>query len=245
MIKQEKITKGIVIRAIDWGEKDKIITVFTLDYGKISLKLRGVRSPKSIMKFASFPLAYIEFTFVGNGDILTCTQANEVANFFDLSLDYDKLSYASAVLEVLDSITIDNVRDSRLFYTAVNTLFYMCKSDIPILLIFAKFLSSILYIMGVMAELNVCKSCGNNFSNGARLNLDSGEIVCLACPSTPSSVLLSPIMLAELSLLHTFTFDNLHKLRLNHLPRILDVLLQNIQFRLGKRLKSIKFQKKF
>jgi len=238
---QEKITKGIVLRAIDWGEKDKILTVFTLDYGKISIKLRGVRSPRSQLKFASFPLAYVEFSFVSRGEILVCNNASEVASFFALSSDYERLHFASAVLEVLDSVTIDNIKDSRLFYTAVNSLFYMCDFSLSIKLVFTKFLVDILSILGVMADLSSCKQCGADFNKGARLNLDTGEIVCLSCPSTPSFALLSPVLIAELRLLRAFTYADLHKIRLKYLPKLMEILIKNVQFRLGKRLKSIKF----
>lgn len=243
MTNQEKITKGIVLRAIDWGEKDKILTVYSLDYGKISIKLRGARNPKSHLKFASFPLAYAEFSLSGRGEILQCTSASEVASFFALSSDYERLSFASAVLEIVDSITIDNVRDNRIFYNAVDTLFHMCEFAIPMELVFCKFLLSILNCMGLMADLRGCKQCGQNFNQGARLNLDTGEIVCLSCPATQYSLLISPVVLSEIKLLNVFGYQDLHKLKINNLDKILHILNKNIKFRLGKTLKSIKLEK--
>ena len=232
-----------MLRATDWGEKDKILTIYSLDYGKISIKLRGARSPKSNLKFATFPLAYAEFTLTGTGEILLCSNASEVASFFTLSSDYLRLSYASAVLEILDSITIDDLRDNRLFYITINTLFCMCDFTLPIELVFCKFLLNIFAFLGVMADLNSCKLCNKRFSNGARLNLDTGEIVCLTCPATTYSILISPVVLTEIKLLNSFSYQDLHKLKLNYLDKILHILCKNIKFRLGKTLKSIKLDK--
>lgn len=241
---QEKITKGIVLRAIDWREKDKILTIYSLDYGKISVKLRGARNPKSNLKFATFPLSYAEFTLTGKDEILLCNSASEVASFFAISSEYDRFSYASAVLEILDSITIDNVRDNRLFYITINALFCMCDFSLPIELIFSKFLISIFSTMGILFNLKSCQVCKNNFANGARLNLDTGEVVCLSCSATQYSILINPVVLAEIKLLSAFTFQDLGKLKLNNLDKILHILSKNLKFRLGKTLKSINLDKK-
>ena len=103
---QESILKGIVLRAIDWSEKDKILTVFTLEQGKVSIALKGVRQQKSKLKFASQPLCFAEFSVVGSGDILRCTNAMELGSFFDITNDYDRIVYASAMLEMIDSTTV-------------------------------------------------------------------------------------------------------------------------------------------
>ncbi len=40
-------TKGIVIKEVRVGEADKIITIFTKSYGKISAVAKGAKRPKS------------------------------------------------------------------------------------------------------------------------------------------------------------------------------------------------------
>ena len=42
--------KGIVISSIDYKDKDKLITIFSLEKGLITAKLTGVKNPKAKMK---------------------------------------------------------------------------------------------------------------------------------------------------------------------------------------------------
>ena len=46
----ERIEKGIVLRAINYQESDKILTIFTADEGKIVAKLKSCRQPKAKLK---------------------------------------------------------------------------------------------------------------------------------------------------------------------------------------------------
>ena len=36
-------TKGLVIRTVDWRDSDRLLTVMTEDYGKITVKAQGIR----------------------------------------------------------------------------------------------------------------------------------------------------------------------------------------------------------
>ena len=44
-------TEGIVLKSMEYQEADKIVTIFTKDYGKITAIAKGVRKTKS--KFGS------------------------------------------------------------------------------------------------------------------------------------------------------------------------------------------------
>ena len=39
-------TKGLIIKKVDFGEGDRIITVFSENFGKIDLLVRGIRKSK-------------------------------------------------------------------------------------------------------------------------------------------------------------------------------------------------------
>ena len=45
-------TEGIVLRETQYRDSDKILNVLTRDYGKITLKARGVRKNTSPLKSA-------------------------------------------------------------------------------------------------------------------------------------------------------------------------------------------------
>ena len=55
-------TQGLVLREVAYKDADKLLTVLTRDYGKMTLKARGVRRAGSPLKAPCQLLARGEFT---------------------------------------------------------------------------------------------------------------------------------------------------------------------------------------
>ena len=240
---QESILKGIVLRAIDWSEKDKILTVFTLEQGKVSIALKGVRQQKSKLKFASQPLCFAEFSVVGSGDILRCTNAMELGSFFDITNDYDRIVYASAMLEMVDSTTVVDESNAALFLCLAKSLQALCDNNIAGNAVLAKFVLFLLYNAGYGLNLVHCKVCGAKYDGGASLDLNAGQLNCLLCGDSDNKLLLSPQVLQSLSLLDRLDIDELGKYKVPSgvVEEILHILITDFSYRFNKRLKSIKF----
>ena len=43
------VTDGVILRRVDYGESDRVLTVLTRDHGKLGVIARGVRKPGSRM----------------------------------------------------------------------------------------------------------------------------------------------------------------------------------------------------
>ena len=61
MEKREIKTKAIVLQSEDSGDADRIITLLTLDEGKVRAKIRGVKRNKAKLAYASFPFNFGEY----------------------------------------------------------------------------------------------------------------------------------------------------------------------------------------
>lgn len=72
-------TEGIIFSASDTGEADRMYTLYTKDYGKLSIFAKGVRLEKSKLRYHLRPFAYIRLSFVEGKDILRLTDAEELA----------------------------------------------------------------------------------------------------------------------------------------------------------------------
>ena len=64
-----KVT-GIVLKAIDYREKDKLITIYSVELGLITAVLKGVNSAKAKLKFASLPFCLAEFVLAQRNGFL-------------------------------------------------------------------------------------------------------------------------------------------------------------------------------
>ena len=68
-------TDAIVIRAIDYKESDRLLTLFTPLRGKVTAGIRGVRKPKAKLNFASQPFCFAEYVLAEKGGRYTVTSA--------------------------------------------------------------------------------------------------------------------------------------------------------------------------
>ena len=51
---------AIVIRTADYGESDRMLTLFTLQRGKLSAAAKGVRKAGAKQRFAAHPFCFAE-----------------------------------------------------------------------------------------------------------------------------------------------------------------------------------------
>lgn len=186
------MTQGIVLRAIDYGEKDKIITIFTEKYGKVSAILKGVRRLTSKMKFASQPFCYAQFNLVGRAELMTVSQASEIISFFDITQSYNKMVCGSAILEMVAFSTVLGENDAILFTALRNSLQLLCGSDINPDLIMMRFAIGLFKVSGYAMNLQSCPSCGKNLSEDKiAFDLKTGDFCCYKCP-VPEYIPVSP-----------------------------------------------------
>ena len=59
---EEKLS-GIVLGGVNFAENDKILSVFTLEKGVVSAKIKGVKKAGAKLKFASEPFCFAQFIF--------------------------------------------------------------------------------------------------------------------------------------------------------------------------------------
>ncbi len=189
---KELTTQGIVLRAIDYGEKDKIITIFTADMGRVSAILKGVRKLTSRLKYASQPFCYADFKLSGRSELMTVCGASEITNFFDITQSYAKMVCGSAILEMVDNASTLGESDPILFEAMRRSLGLLANSDINPDLILMRFAIGLFKVSGYALNLKTCHICGKSLnSDMVVFDTDAGEFCCYKCP-VPSYITVSP-----------------------------------------------------
>ena len=62
---------ALMLRAADYGENDKILTLLTAEYGKITAGIKGVKKPAAKLKFAAQPFCFAEYVLARRGEKFT------------------------------------------------------------------------------------------------------------------------------------------------------------------------------
>lgn len=117
---------GIVTKAINYGEKDRILTIITFEKGKILIHAKGVRAENAKLKSAAMPLVFGEFSIAeGKRNILTNVSVEE--NFYNCWTDAEKNISSLFVLELLEKTAMINQEISKeliLALKAINEINY-------------------------------------------------------------------------------------------------------------------------
>jgi DNA repair protein RecO len=115
-------TEGVILRRRTFGEADRILTIYTRDYGKVTCLAKGVRRPRS-KKAGHVELGNWCKVFIARGkniDLLTEVEAKRafgIANFSE-----EKANRIYHLLELVESLTAEHQKNQQVFILLVHFL---------------------------------------------------------------------------------------------------------------------------
>jgi DNA repair protein RecO (recombination protein O) len=126
-------TDCIVLRRLDFGETDRILTLFSKEHGKIAAIAKGARKPLSKFAGVSEVMTRAECQ-LGTGkslDILSQTEI--ISTFTGIRQDLVRMAHGLYLVDLVDHATEDRHPNPELFHlldTALNELKTAKKPDI-------------------------------------------------------------------------------------------------------------------
>lgn len=173
--------KGIILKQRDYGEANRMLTVFTDEYGIIKAASHGARRLKSRQAAASQFLCLSEFIFYkGSSDIVTVNAIEPIDTFYPIQEDIEKLSLGTYFADVL-YYTLESANpDIRLLRLFLNTLYAMAYTKISQEKIKAVFELRCMACGGFMPVLEQCTMCGK-IDELTHFRLRAGGSICEKC----------------------------------------------------------------
>lgn len=172
---------AVVLRATDYGENDKILTLLTAEAGKITAGIKGVKKAGAKLKFAAQPFCFAEYVLARRGEKYTVINASENESFYDLRTEICRFYAASAAIEAADALAYEGDGYPELFYSLVKTLSAICEGNESAALI--GFLTGALKRSGYAVAAENCAVCGKPLLNEDKLrfDFDAGSFTCFEC----------------------------------------------------------------
>ena len=176
---------AVVLRTMRYCEADRIVTLLTLDGGKVRAVVKGVRRTKSRFGTKLDPFEHVGVQlWEGRGELQTVTQADLVESFAGIARDYDAYVCAQTMCEMVDATTPDhepNERMAALLLAGLRSLAARVDDGrgAPHVLRPA-FLLKVLGVSGFGPGLRHCVHCGGDEGLQA-FSLPAGGVVCGAC----------------------------------------------------------------
>lgn len=174
-------TDGIVLREVAYQDSDKLLTVLTREYGKLTVRARGVRSSRSRSKAACQLLAYSEFTLLERGGRYVVTEATAKEMFPELRNDLELLSLASYFAQAADVLSPEGEENPPFVSLLLNALYALGRLGLPQKLVKAVFELRAMCLAGYEPLLDGCAVCGSEPPEEPRFHLREGALHCAKC----------------------------------------------------------------
>jgi len=122
-------TQGVVIKKEDRGEADRIFTIFTKDFGKISLRAVSVRKINSKLRSGLELFYFSEIAFVQGKIHKTITDVALIERFGHAQRDISSMRVMNRLAEIADEIIKEEEQDIKVWNLLNETLRGFNRSD--------------------------------------------------------------------------------------------------------------------
>lgn len=189
--------EGIVLRAMDYGESNRILNVLTKQAGKISMVARGAKKVKSRFASLSQPFTHAEFViFRSSPQAMGTINSGEIMrSHHRLREELELSAYAAYLAELTNRLVADNEPIPALFDQLAAAL-DMMEAGKDAAVITQIYEMQMLAVAGFMPELHACVMCGSTANELSALEAEQGGTVCVKCrPQAAHAMDVSPAVL--------------------------------------------------
>lgn len=192
-------TEAIVLKRSNFMEADRLLTLFSLERGKIRAIAKGARKPQSRKTGHVELFMRTRFLIAEGRNLDIITQAEMVEAYPQLREDLVRTTYASYAGELLDRFTVEEDPHPQLYDLLADALRWFATSDK--LLLAARFYElRLLALTGYRPQLFTCVSCGEEIQEQEQyFSAELGGILCPGCEAADKRA--QPISAAALKVL--------------------------------------------
>ncbi len=207
-------TRGVIIKALDYKENDKLIWIYTEGLGKITAVARGAKKSKSGLFAITLPLCYGDYTIFKGKNLSNIQEGKIINSFQGLMSNLDKLTYSSYLCELIDIALVEGERNLYLYKEFITTLYLLDTDAIDYELLIRSFELKLLKATGYGLVLDYCVNCRKKINVSNYISLSNFGGVCDECEKT-HGLYVSKGCYNSLKFLSNTTADKIFRLNLS------------------------------
>jgi DNA repair protein RecO (recombination protein O) len=198
--------ESVVLHHTDWGEADRLLTLFTRELGRVRAVAKGVRKPRSRKAGHLEPFTRSNLQLARGRDLFIITQAEAVATYPALKDDLILLGFASYIVELVTRFTYEEGENQALYRLLANSLDWLNRGDDPTIVIHY-YEIRLLDLVGFRPQLFNCAQCEKEIHPEDQFfSASQGGVLCPNCGDRSSDR--RPISIAALKFLRHFQRSN-------------------------------------
>jgi DNA repair protein RecO (recombination protein O) len=173
---------AVVLRHSDYGEADRLLTLYTRQLGKARVIAKGARKIASRKAGHIEPFTHVRLQLAKGRDVLIVTQADTVDAHLALRDNLILTSHASYVIELLDRFTyVDDTENSSIFRLLIDTLSRLASNH-DVWLVIRYYEMRLLDHLGFRPQLFECTNCGREIiAEDQFFSFSAGGVICPRC----------------------------------------------------------------
>lgn len=175
------VTKGLVLREVNYKESDKILTVLAEGQGKRTVKAQGCRRKNSPLAASAQLLVFSDMTLYDYQERWALKEAATLEEFRGLRGDLEKLALGTYFAEAAEAVSEESVETPGLLSLLLNSLYALDKLQKPPAMVKAAFEIKLCCLTGYEPLIDGCAVCGLENPEKPRLNLSEGVLHCEKC----------------------------------------------------------------
>lgn len=173
-------TRAVLLAARNWGEADKLVTVFSHEYGKIPAMAFGARRIKSRLTGALQEFNVLNIVLTTTGKNMDSIQHCEILQSFPgLKDDIYRVAYGSFIAELLIELCPERQPEPRLFDLLLGILAALSNRNPRLAAMAGAW--QIVTASGFQPACRTCVVCGRPLNFPAYFDPGAGGGVCKEC----------------------------------------------------------------
>mgnify|MGYP001615054604 CR=1 FL=1 len=178
-------SEGLILKKIDRGEANQLLTIYTKDFGKLEILGKAIRKISSKLRAGAEVFYLSEIEFIQGKNYKTLTDAVLINKFPDIQNNLNGLKTAHLIARMTDKLVKGEEPDGRLWRLLRKTFQVLNSHSLSVdrySLIYYYFLWNFFSLLGYCPQLQHCSLCQNKL-NPERVffNLKEGGLVCDKC----------------------------------------------------------------
>ena len=215
-----------MLRHVEVGEADRILTFYTLEYGKIQAIAKGIRKMRSRKAGHLEPFSRVELMLAKGRNLDVITQAEAQSTYENLRADLRLIAYAAYVIELLDRFTYEEGEQRQLYNLLVDTLTRLDEGA-PAQTVVHYYEVQLMDLLGFKPQLQNCTACGEKIKPEDQFfSAKLGGVLC------PNSISADPtawrVSLGALKYIRHFQRSSWSKLKSLEIPREIEPELASL-----------------
>lgn len=236
--------ESIVLRTRNFEEADRVVSLYTKEYGKVEAVARGARRPRNRLVGAMQPFTHARvFLFHGRG-LDSISQCEIREPFAVIREDLVLVAYGSYIAELVDRVVEEREQNEELFTLLLDTLGVLASGCSPELC--TRFFElRLMSVAGYRPQVGTCLVCaGAPDGTDAVFSAMSGGLLCGRCAGRDENAV--PVSEETVRLMRRLLRMHAHSLgQVEASPQALYELERamrfHIRYHVERRFKSLRF----